>query len=200
MLIRCRRRVAKNGRPSGVRTPPPPHPPAPPHALAPPTIAPVSLRALIGMLSCAAGQDNRSYPAVPPLPLEPGRLRAGLYSNRTSVPIPPPATTGSIIKSLAYWVGLTGLFAYFAFVSFRRHSYISFTVWAIAATWWGVYLPWINRGALRALATGKPSRFRTDASGRVTMKCPSCGSEAVVDLAAESVTCRACGMNGKVQV
>jgi hypothetical protein len=136
---------------------------------------------------------------LPPL-LEPGPVTAGLYSNRTAVPIPPPATTGSVIKTVVYWVGLTGLFAYLALLSFRRHSYISFTVWAIAAACWGLYLPWINRGALRELATGKPSRLRTDASGRVTMKCPSCGGEAVVDLAADSVACPACGMSGKVQV
>ncbi len=115
------------------------------------------------------------------------------------MPIPPPTTTGTVIKTLVYWVGLTGLFTYLAVLSIQRHSYISFTVWATAAAWFGLYLPWKNLGALRALATGKLSRLRTDASGRVTMICPSCGGEAVVDLAAESVACPACGMTGKVQ-
>ena len=115
------------------------------------------------------------------------------------MPIPPPLRTGRVIKTLAYWVGLTGVFAYFAVLSFQRHNYVSFTVWAIASAWWALYLPWINRGALRALATGRSIRLRTDASGRVTMKCPSCGGDAVVDLAAESIVCPSCGMTGKVR-
>ncbi len=115
------------------------------------------------------------------------------------MPIPPPVTPGSVIKTVARWVGLTGLFAYFALLSIQRQDYVSFTVWAIAGASWGLYLPWINRAALRALATGRLRWLRTDASGRVTFKCPSCGAEAVVDPAAGSVSCPSCGMTGNVQ-
>ena len=103
------------------------------------------------------------------------------------------------MKTLAYWVGLTGLFVYLAVLSGQRHDYISLTVWAIAAACFGLYVPWINRQALRALTTGRLRRLRADTSGRVTMKCPSCGGEAVVDLAAGSHACPVCGMTGKVQ-
>ena len=120
------------------------------------------------------------------------------------IAIPPPAGNLDLVRTLAIWLGGTALFAWFAIVSYRNGARVSLTVWALAAVWWSLLLPWKNRTLLRALLAGlftgrRMHRIRRNDGGQTVIRCWKCGGDAVVDQTVGSTHCKACGASGTVR-